>query len=247
VAGPSLFVLAFVLEGMFRPGYSPARDTVSVLDLSGQGWQQIASFLVTGVLMVVFAAGARRAVPAGPASRWGPRLLALTGAGLILSGAFIPDATRGYPPGTPPGPASGSSWHNTVHGLGALLWIVSASASGFVFARYFLRQRRPLRATHAITSGIIVLASFLLSFSASTQATGFLASNGGLIERISGIAAMTWLVILSLQLLAATARSRGRGLTLRGQQSPGRRKDSSVPADVSDARPRGPRPRSCPP
>lgn len=175
-----------------------------MLDLSGQGWQQIASFLVTGALMVVFAAGARRAVPAGPASRWGPRLLALTGAGLILSGALLPDATRGYPPG----PAPGSSWHNTVHGLGALLWIVSVSASGFVFARYFLRQRRPLWATYAITSGIIVLASFLLSFSASTRATGFLASNGGLIERISGIAAMTWLVILSLQLLAATARGR---------------------------------------
>jgi hypothetical protein len=45
----------------------------------------------------------------------------------------------------------------------------------------------------AITSGIIVLASFLLSFSVSTQATGFLASDGGLIERICGIAAMTWL------------------------------------------------------
>lgn len=54
--GPPLFVLAFVLEGMFRPGYSPARDTVSALDLTGQGWQQIASFLVTGVLTVAFAA-----------------------------------------------------------------------------------------------------------------------------------------------------------------------------------------------
>jgi hypothetical protein len=211
VAGPPLFVLAFVLEGMFRPGYSPARDTVSVLDLSGQGWQQIVSFLVTGVLTVVFAAGARRAVPAGPASRWGPRLLALTGAGLILSGAFMPDATRGYPLGTPPGLAPGSTWHNTVHGLGALLWIMSASASGLVFARYFLRQHRPLWATYAITNGIIVLASFLLSLSASTQPTGFLASNGGLIERISGIAAMTWLVILSLQLRAAIARRQQPG------------------------------------
>lgn len=211
VAGPPLFVLAFVLEGIFRPGYSPARDTVSVLDLSGQGWQQIASFLVTGVLMVVFAAGARRAVPAGPASRWGPRLLTLTGAGLILSGVFMPDATRGYPPGTAPGPAPDSSWHNTLHGLGALLWIAAASASGFVFARYFLRQRRPLRAACAIASGVIVLASFLLSFSASTQATGFLASNGGLIERVAGITAMTWLALLSLRLLAAAACKRRPG------------------------------------
>lgn len=206
VAGPPLFVLAFVLEGMLRPGYSPARDTVSVLDLSGQGWQQVASFLVTGVLMVVFAAGARQAVPAGPASSWGPRLLALTGAGLILSGVFLPDATRGYPPGTPPGPAPGSSWHNTVHGLGALLWITSASASGFVYARYFLRQHQPLWTAWAIASGVIVLASFVLSLSASTQAAGFLASNGGLIERVSGIAAMAWLTFLALQLLAASAR-----------------------------------------
>jgi hypothetical protein len=201
--GAPLFVLAFGLQGAFRPGYSPARDTVSVLDLSGQGWQQIASFVVTGVLMLAFAAGVRRAVPAGPASRWGPRLLALTGAGLILSGVFMPDATRGYPPGTAPGPAPGSSWHNTLHGLGALLWIVSVSAAGFVFARYFGRQRRPLWAGYSIASGVVVLASFLLSFSGSSQATGFLASHGGLVERIAGVAAMAWLALLALCLLAA--------------------------------------------
>jgi Protein of unknown function (DUF998) len=126
IAGP-LFVLAFLLEGAFRTGYSPVRDMVSALDLSGDGWQQIASFLVTGCLLLVFAAGVRKVVPAGPASRWGPILVALTGIGLMISGVFMPDATRGYPPGTPPGPQTGSSWHNTAHGLGALLWILSVT------------------------------------------------------------------------------------------------------------------------
>jgi hypothetical protein len=52
---------------------------------------------------------------------------------------------------------------------------------------------------------VIVLASFLLSFSASSQATGSLASNGGLIERPPGVAGVPWLALLALRLSAAAA------------------------------------------
>jgi Protein of unknown function (DUF998) len=203
--GAPLFVLAFFLEGAFRPGYHPARDMVSALDLSSDGWQQIANFLVAGALILAFAAGVRGAVPAGRASRWGPRLLALTGAGLMVSGIFMPDATRGYPAGAPAGPAPGSSWHNTLHGLGALVWVVSVSLAGFVFARYFLAARRPLLAGYSIASGVVVLVSFLVSFSGSSQTSGFLASHGGLVERVAGVAAMAWVTVLALHLLPRAA------------------------------------------
>lgn len=97
ITGPSMFVLVFLVEGRLRPGYDPITQYVSALSLGERGWVQITNFLFVGVCLLLFAAAVARAFPQGAASRAGPLLLGIVGAGYLLSGPFVMD-----PPGTPP-------------------------------------------------------------------------------------------------------------------------------------------------
>ncbi|MGI5131787.1 DUF998 domain-containing protein [Pseudonocardia sp. CA-107938] len=56
VAGP-LFIVAVLLEGATRAGYSPLRHPISSLALGEGGWMQTATFLITGALSLAAAAG----------------------------------------------------------------------------------------------------------------------------------------------------------------------------------------------
>ena len=71
VAGP-LFIVAFLIEGATRADYSPLRHPVSSLALGDAGWMQVVNFIVTGLLMLAYAVGLRRALRPGPGSTWGP-------------------------------------------------------------------------------------------------------------------------------------------------------------------------------
>ena len=95
VVAPLLFVVALLIEGFARPGYSSWRDMGSVLSVGPGGWQQIVNFIVCGLLIMVSAAGLARAYPA---TAWGPRLVAIFGLSLVIAGAFSTDPASGYPP-----------------------------------------------------------------------------------------------------------------------------------------------------
>ncbi len=73
--GGPLFVLAFLVEGANRANYDPLRHPVSSLSLGDSGWTQTANFIVTGLLMLAFAAGLRHALRQGKGSTWGPLLV----------------------------------------------------------------------------------------------------------------------------------------------------------------------------
>lgn len=97
--GLVLFVVVLLLDGLTRPGYSPARHPVSALALGSRGWIQTANFVLCGAavtggaLGLIFSAGQ---LLLGIA-------LSLFGMGLVASGVFRMDPMRSYPPGTPPG------------------------------------------------------------------------------------------------------------------------------------------------
>src|SRR5690349_6885025 len=96
--GPPLFVAVLLLEGALRPGYDAWRMAGSALSLGPGGWVQVTNFLVTGVLLLVFALGVRGT------SRAGSVLFAILAVALVLAGVFVTDPQAGYPPGMPLGP-----------------------------------------------------------------------------------------------------------------------------------------------
>src|SRR5579859_1676744 len=101
LVGPPLFVASILIEGATRPGYSAWSNYASQLSLSSQGWEQIVNFIVFGALMLGFAVGAGRAMPAGKGSTWAPMLLGLFGLAMVLAGIFVIDPGNGYPVGVP--------------------------------------------------------------------------------------------------------------------------------------------------
>src|SRR3982751_920949 len=82
LAGP-LYVVIGLLEILFRPGFDLRRHALSLMSNGALGWIQIASFVLTGLLVIALAIGVRRALHPGRAATWGPWLLAVYGLGLV--------------------------------------------------------------------------------------------------------------------------------------------------------------------
>ena len=200
--GPALFVLVFLLEGATRLGYSPWRHQVSQLSLSDQGWEQVANFLVCGVLVLAFALGLRRSLGTGKGMTFGPLLLVIFALGLLVAGLFRADPALGYPPGVPmPAPQTA---HGTIHGLAGLVVFVSLPAACFATARRFAGDPRWRGwAAYSILTGLLVLASFIASnVAAVLDATGAVPdAPTGLLQRVGIIAGWAWITFLALRLL----------------------------------------------
>jgi Protein of unknown function (DUF998) len=139
VAGP-LFVAVVLIQAFTREGYDLSHHPISLLSLGARGWIQIANFTVTGVLYVACAAGMWRALRPGRSGTWGPLLVGLLGAGLIVGGVFVTDAGAGFPPGAPAG-APEISWHGALHALGPMLAVGGMTVGCLVFARRFAALR----------------------------------------------------------------------------------------------------------
>ncbi|HEV3399006.1 MAG TPA: DUF998 domain-containing protein [Actinomycetes bacterium] len=199
VAGP-LFTLVALVQVLTRDGFDLSRHPLSLLSLGDLGWIQIANFVVSGVLAVGFAVGVRRALGGGRGAIWGPRLLALYGAGLVAGGVFVADPALGFPPGTPDGIPDHLSWHAILHAVAPPVAFLSLIAACFVFARRFagLRQRRWAAYTTATAIACLALGAF--------------PSQNGMSMRLAlaQVVAWAWVFVLAARLLTDLGRAPAR-------------------------------------
>jgi hypothetical protein len=199
VIGGPLFVIAFLIEGAFRADYDPLRHPVSSLALGPYGWTQIANFVTTGLLMLLFAIGLRRHLhAAGRPSTWGPLLVGTYAIGLIGAGVFVTDPVSGYPPGTP---AQGvHTWHGMLHDFPfSLFAFASLAAACFVFTRRFTSWGKRGWAIYSALTGTLVVIGYFLSGQAFAQVEG-LAAIGGLLQRLTIVVGWGWLTLLAIHL-----------------------------------------------
>jgi hypothetical membrane protein len=183
VIGPVLFVVVILVEGWTRADYDPMTMFGSLLSLGDLGWQQIANFVVSGVLVLGGAVGLRAVMTDGPGSRWGARLIGLAGIGLVIAGVFVTDPAQGYPPGAPLGMPSSPSWHGIVHLLASFLVFIGLPVAMVVAARRF-RGEACLWALNCWLSAVGVLV-FIFASQAFT-------SVAGLLQRVAIVLALGW-------------------------------------------------------
>ncbi len=142
----------FMLGIGWRPLGDPAGAWPSGLALGPYGWVQISNFVVSGLLLGIFAAGLHRGVTDGRGSRIGPGLLCLAGIAMALMG-FETDPIRRTTPRT---------LHGWLHDLAFVLF-----ALALLSALFFLWQRLrkdPLWRNHARnTLATCILAALLLA------------------------------------------------------------------------------------
>jgi hypothetical membrane protein len=190
--GAPTFLVVLLIEGVTRPGYDPMRQLGSTLSLGEYGWIQVINFLVTGSLMLAFAAGLRRALHPGRGSRLVPVLIGMFGLGLISSGVFVTDPSDGYPPGTPPGRNTHVSWHGALHNAAAVVVFGSLTIACFALAvRSAARRGQRVWAAYCAATGIAL--PVLL------QNTG-IDGMGGLFQRVTIGVGWGWITFLALRL-----------------------------------------------
>lgn len=205
--GPFLFVVVFLIEGAVRADYNAWQTTISTLSWGDQGWIQILSFCLFGLLMLCFAIGLRRALRTGSGSLWAPILLFVAGVGLIVAGPFVTDPVLGYPPGFPNvGPPS---LHGTIHNTASLIVFVAIPAACFLMGWRFARDPASRGwAVYSVATGVLILVFvgwFFASVVAAAHAPNGAPSPAGLIERVFSIMGCCWLSLLALRLMSEKA------------------------------------------
>jgi hypothetical protein len=202
VIGPPLFVLVFLVEGATRPGYSAWRDFVSALSLGDQGWEQIANFLVCGLLTLGFAIGLRRALRSGSGATWGPLLMGMFGFGLLFASIPpLPTAILAGPSGVK---------LQTIHELASLVVFTALPAACFVLARRFATESGWSDwATFSTMTGIAVVALFAatITTSALNEQGIVLTAPTGLLQRIAIIVGWGWMSLLATRLFVRERHS----------------------------------------
>ncbi|MET0865327.1 MAG: DUF998 domain-containing protein [Nakamurella sp.] len=160
IAGP-LYVVVALTQAVTREGFDLGLHQWSLLANGGPGWIQIANFIVTGLMVVAFAVGLRRALTPGSGARWAPRLVAVYGASLIAAGIFRADPALGFPVGTPDGPGQ-VSWHGLLHfAAGGVGFTCLAIACLVMGRRYGTEGARGLAVFSRVT-GVVFLAGFAM-------------------------------------------------------------------------------------
>jgi hypothetical protein len=195
IIGPILFVVIFMLEGGFRPGYDPLKMFISELSLGARGWIQVVNFVFFGLLLLIFTRGVAAEFQSGKAAR-GVILLTILAICYLLSGPFVMD-----PAGTP---LSQMTLHGTLHGIFGGIVFTLMPVSCFVFLRRFREDPKwQFLQSPTLVLGTISMAGVLLL----TVATKSLATQNiftdwlGLIQRTAIVPFMIWLFIFALGFL----------------------------------------------
>ena len=198
---PALFVAVVLVEGAIRPGYDPLHHFGSELSLGSSGWMQVTNFIGTGLLVLGFAAGMRRALGSGRGSVAAPILTAVFGVTLIVAGIFPTDPKPGYPPGT----TAATTVPGMIHDLNALPCFTALTAAVLVLAvRFAGEPGRRGWMRYSLTIALAVAVTFVLSgvlFSQAAAAGTLDASYHGLVQRFTITLGFGWLSVIALLLL----------------------------------------------
>jgi hypothetical protein len=199
--GPSLFILVFLIEGAFRPGYSAWHHYVSSLSTGPGGWIQVLNFVQCGLGALGFAVALRLLFRGGKAGVGGPVLLGIFALAQLAAGIFSTDPTLGYPPGavTPAHP----TLHGAVHGLAGAIVFTILPIACFVIARRFVGDPawRGWALYTALAGAVMLIFGIGSIFAAPISAAGNWPNAPiGLLQRIAIIAGFTWISLLAWRL-----------------------------------------------
>ena len=203
IVGPPICVAVSVVEGWLRPGYDSRSMYGSELALGPRGIIQIVNFVVFGILMLLFARGIAAEFPQGKASRWGPRLLAVSGICWIGGGLFVMD------PQVLSVPLAQFSWHGWLHVLFGVPLSYTLPISCFVFLRRFREDRNwSALAPWTLTAGVLSAAFFVvlktITYSIRLAPGNALAAWGGLIQRLAFFIWLGWQFTVAVRLHTLT-------------------------------------------
>ncbi|AXB42344.1 DUF998 domain-containing protein [Amycolatopsis albispora] len=190
LAGP-VYVTASLVQGALRDGFDLSRHAWSQLAVGDGGWVQVVNLVATGLMVLAFAVGLRRALATGPGARWAPALIGVFGLSMVVAGIFPVDAGGGFPAGAvaPEVMSTSALIHFAAGGVG----FPCLAAGLLVLARRLAREGF---ARHALAARVI--------------APLFLASFAAMASGAAGVGVFAAAVVAVFALIAALAVHRYR-------------------------------------
>jgi hypothetical membrane protein len=198
LAGP-FYIAVSLAQALTRDGFDLTRHEWSLLANGPGGWVQVLNLVLTGFMVVVAAAGFRRALRDGRAARWAPRLLALYGVALVAAGAFRADPMYGFPVGTPDGPPAHPTLAGTLHVVAGGVGFLALVAATWLLAVRFRGEGRRRQAAATRATGVVFLVAF------AGIASGAASPAVNLAFTAAVVLTWAWLSLTSLQQYRATA------------------------------------------
>lgn len=189
VAGPVLFTVLVILQGLLIPAYSHVSLPISALEAWPTGWIQRLNFWVAASLNIAFVYGLHLAVQPARRGATGFPLLVVGGIGLALAGLFPWVMVNGVPTETP------------LHVVGAITTFAATGLGWLMFSRRMSadgRWRGVSRYTMATSIAMLVL-FIALGFFAIDDGTP-LHPWAGLLQRVLCAVWFTLLIVLAVRL-----------------------------------------------
>ncbi|RSS59718.1 DUF998 domain-containing protein [Streptomyces sp. WAC01280] len=185
VVAQPLWAVVALTQAATRDGYDITRHPLSALSNGSLGWIQITNFVLAGVLTIIGAGGLRRALRGTPGGTWAPRLVRISGVGMIAAGVFVLDPADGFPVGTPDGVPAAMSWQSYAHLAAGSVTFTALIAACYVLGRHFGRAGMRKHAVGSRVAGTALLLGNGWAMSGGTAGTLTLA--------IGVITAMVWI------------------------------------------------------
>jgi hypothetical protein len=189
VVAQPLWAVVALAQAATRQGFDITRHPLSALSNGSLGWIQITNFVLAGVLTVVGATGLRRALRGASGGTWVPRLVRISGIGMIAAGAFVMDPADGFPHGTPDGMPASLTWHSYAHFAAGSVTFTALIAACFVLGHHFSRGGERRYAIGSRIAGTALLLGNGWAMSGGKAGTLTLA--------VGVITAMTWISVIA--------------------------------------------------
>ncbi|MCX5394009.1 DUF998 domain-containing protein [Streptomyces sp. NBC_00094] len=157
VVAQPLWAAVALAQAATREGYDITRHPLSALANGSLGWIQIANFVLAGVLTVIGATGLRRALRGTPGGTWAPRLVRISGIGMIAAGVFVMDPADGFPVGTPDGMPAALSWQSYAHFAAGSVTFTALIAACYVLGHHYGRSGMRKHAVGSRVAGTALL------------------------------------------------------------------------------------------
>jgi len=189
IVGPIVVIVGDLAASLSIPGYSPVRDSVSSLALTGIGWLQSICFLVMGLLLEIFVAGLFFNIRRARGFHAGIVLLALCGFVLLLIATFHMDHSEAPP-------------------IDGMIHTIASYGLGLLFPIAILSLAPSLKNTpnwknifvYTLIAGVLALALIMGALFAEQR--GWF----GLYERIIILNALVWVEVVAIHSLRLLLR-----------------------------------------
>ncbi|MEA4956461.1 hypothetical protein SDC9_17820 [bioreactor metagenome] len=194
-----IFTLSWIIQEIFKDSYNPLSMSISSLAVGSLGWIQSITFILTGLLLILFAYGIfnLNKIECQTISKWSYYILIICGISLIGAGFFTTGYINGY---SEFNMSTNQLLNSILNQIFLTIFFFGIPIACFIFGNYFTYKRNLVWLIYSFLSGIIILIIFFVTNLGFSNFMG-VENYAGLLEKITFTISFFWVFMISLYFL----------------------------------------------